>query len=389
MLSQYLKQLFSDDSASENQTTEIEALHKKVARLEAELNLAQKIKTVADLQRNNLEKAMEEQEALQKLWMSTATTISDIRGTMAAAASEAHEHKEKLTESSINYHQVKNIISAIATALGEMDIKTKRVASGVTELATIGAEIETFVSQIKSISDQTNLLALNAAIEAARAGEQGRGFAVVADEVRALASKSAQASQEITRLVSTITDKTADVSSCIDESATTSNALSSSTNEVASIVDDFIGLANTMALSISVSADKSFIQTVKLDHVVWKTDVYCRFWSNDSSTINDLTDHNHCRLGKWYYQGEGANRYSRLHSFKAIEEPHTLVHQYGITALQYTHDNDNVTALKTLEKMESASEQVLGYLNTLETDITAQHQRDFSSSNQPQEVDLF
>ena len=274
-----------------------------------------------------------------------------------------------MAQASTIFGQVIDNLSDIGISLKAVEKDAENSCEQVLDLKRVADGIAKFVSMIRDISEQTNLLALNAAIEAARAGEQGRGFAVVADEVRNLAKRTNEATAEISTLVTTISSETKAVDMNSRNIAEKCALLSTSADKVLGGVHDVKGLSNEMHAIIGRAAAEGFVQTVKLDHVIWKSEVFALFMDLSDKSADEFADHQSCRLGKWFYQGEGFKKYKRAKSYSQLEQPHQQVHQYGITGLQAHLEGDTMASISALKNMEQASAVVMETLTHLQQDL--------------------
>ncbi|MFQ2085817.1 methyl-accepting chemotaxis protein [Aeromonas veronii] len=133
-----------------------------------------------------------------------ATAVHEMSATAVEVASNAEQTAEAARSSSSSCEHGKQVIARNQRSITDLATQVEQASNIIQELEKNAQEINTILSTIQGIAEQTNLLALNAAIEAARAGEQGRGFAVVADEVRVLSQRTHSSTVEIRNMIETL-----------------------------------------------------------------------------------------------------------------------------------------------------------------------------------------
>jgi methyl-accepting chemotaxis protein len=233
---------------------------------------------------------LRESEQQSDIATSLAATMEELEQTISSISEKAELARQEAEAAGSNAHTGEVLVGELIQEVRSVSGKLAAIVEEVSQFVSSARSISAMTQQVKDIADQTNLLALNAAIEAARAGEQGRGFAVVADEVRKLAEKSSNSASDIEAVSRQLESSTSTLERMINEG---SEALSSAvvrSDRVSGVLVSAIGEVRIVGESIAAIADAVQEQQKAVALVADQTGHLAQQSERSAAVIREISD---------------------------------------------------------------------------------------------------
>jgi methyl-accepting chemotaxis protein len=366
--------------------------------------------------------------AQEKETEQVATAMNQMTMSITEVAKNASFAEQAASSANQEAQSGRQMVEDTSLSINVLAEEVQRAEQTIKEVEAESERIGSVIDVIKSIAEQTNLLALNAAIEAARAGEQGRGFAVVADEVRSLANRTHESTGEIESMIQSLqsgtqqavcvmasgrekvdinveqAEKTLQSLSEISSAVETINQMNS---QIATAAEEQRAVAEEINKSIFNISDgskqtaqraketkttfnelgefaadlQSVIQQFKFSgdsgldfsaaksaHLAWKARLRSFLDGSASLTQDEVVSHHDCVLGKWYYS-DGLSQYGDIPEMQQIEAPHKRLHQLIGEIVKLKESGNTEESEQLFEQIDPLSQEIIQQLSRVESKI--------------------